>query len=151
MIYPYNEEIQNELDSICKITSSDFSGLAWIDQQDSRIRWLYASGNSNERFKRLAQKPGRGLAGLVLKLGRPIVIDAGKTGLELSRVQYDYPIMLVEHLHTAIAVPITVHDETRGVLLIGNRSERYYEENDLHLISNLIERFELLLKYHGII
>jgi nitrogen regulatory protein A len=146
MIYPYNEEIQEELDSLCKITTSDFSGLAWIDQHDSRIRWLYTSGNSNERYKRLALKPGRGLAGLVLKLGRPIIIDAGMNDLEQSRVQYDYPIMLVEHLHAAIAVPITVHDETRGVLLIGNRSERYYEENDLHLISNLIERFELLLQ-----
>jgi nitrogen regulatory protein A len=146
MIYRYNEEIQDELDSLCKITASDFSGLAWIDQHDSRIRWLYASGNSSERFKRLALKPGRGLAGLVLKLGRPIIIDAGMTDLELSHVQYDYPIMLVEHLLAAIAVPITVLDETRGVLLIGNRSERYYEENDLHLISNLIGRFELLLQ-----
>jgi nitrogen regulatory protein A len=146
MIYPYNEEIQDELDSLCKITTSDFSGLAWIDQHDSRIRWLYASGNSNERFKRLALKSGRGLAGLVLKLGRPIIVDAGMTELELSRVQYDYPIMLVEHLLAAIAVPITIHDETRGVLLIGNRSDRYYEENDLHLISNLIGRFELLLQ-----
>jgi nitrogen regulatory protein A len=146
MIYPYNEEIQDELDSLCKITTSDFSGLAWIDQQDSRIRWLYASGNSNERFKQLALKSGRGLAGLVLKLGRPIIIDAGMRDLELSRVQYNYPIMLVEHLQTAIAVPITVYDETRGVLLIGNRSERYYEENDLHLIMNLIERFTGLLQ-----
>jgi nitrogen regulatory protein A len=150
MSYPFiagnqNQEIQEELDSLCKITTSDFSGLAWIDQHDSRIRWLYVSGNSNDRYKRLALKPGRGLAGLVLKLGRPIVIDAGMTDLELSRVQYDYPIMLVEHLQAAIAVPITVLNETRGVLLIGNRTDRYYEENDLHLISNLIERFELLL------
>jgi nitrogen regulatory protein A len=146
MVYPYNEEIQDELDSLCKITSSDFSGLAWIDQQDSRIRWLYVSGNSNERFKRLALKSGRGLAGHVLKLGRPIIIDASMTELELSRVQYDFPIMLVEHLQTAIGVPITVNNETRGVLLIGNRSERYYEDHDLHLVSNLIERFERLLQ-----
>ena len=146
MIFFVNEEIQNELDSLCKITTSDFSGLAWIDQQDSRIRWLYASGNSNERYKRLALKSGRGLAGLVLKLGRPIIIDAGLTDLELSRIQYDYPIMMVENLHSAIAVPIKILDETRGVLLMGNRTERLYEENDLQLISNLIERFEMLLQ-----
>jgi nitrogen regulatory protein A len=145
MIYPYNEELQDELDSLCKITTSDFSGLAWIDQHDSRIRWLYASGNNDERFKRLALKPGRGLAGLVLKLGRPIIIDTSLADFELSRVQYDYPIMLVEHLRAAIAVPLKVHDETRGVLLIGSRSERCYEENDLQLLSNSIERFERLL------
>jgi nitrogen regulatory protein A len=146
MIYPYNEEIQDELDSLCKITTSDFSGLAWIDQHDSRIRWLYASGNSSERYKRLALKSGRGLAGLVLKLGRPIIIDAGTTVLELARIQYDYPIMLVEHLHTAIAIPICLNNETRGVLLIGNRTDRLYEENDLQLVTNLVERFEFLLQ-----
>jgi nitrogen regulatory protein A len=146
MIHPYNEEIQEELDSLCKITTSDFSGLAWIDQHDNRIRWLYVSGNSNERFKRLALKPGRGLAGLVLKLGRPIVIDTSMPDSERIRLHHDYSIMLVEDLHAAIAVPIKIQDETLGVLLIGNRSERYYEENDLHLISNMIERFEFLLQ-----
>jgi nitrogen regulatory protein A len=146
MIYPYNEEIQEELDSLCKITTSDFSGLAWIDQHDSRIRWLYTSGNSNERFKRLALKSGHGLAGLVLRLGRPITVDTSMPELERKRLQHDYSIMLVEHLHAAFAVPIQFHGETRGVLLIGNRSERFYEKNDLHLISNRIERFERLLQ-----
>ncbi|QGQ98714.1 GAF domain-containing protein [Paenibacillus psychroresistens] len=151
MIYPsmeenVDQEIQQELDSLCKITTSDFSGLAWIDLQDSRIRWLYVSGNTNERYKRLAQKLGRGLAGLVMKLGRPIIIDAVMNEKELSRLQHDYPIMLVEHLHTALAVPIKLQDETRAVLLIGNRSDRYYEDNDLHLVSNLIDRFEQLLQ-----
>jgi len=146
MIYPYNEEIQVELDSLCKLTSSDFSGLAWVDQHDSRIRWLYASGNSNERYKHLAQKPGRGLAGLVLKLGRPVIVDAGKTDIELAQLQHQYPIMLVEHLHTAIAVPLTLKDETRAVLLIGSRTERSYKENDLQLVSNQVERIEWLLQ-----
>jgi nitrogen regulatory protein A len=146
MIHPYKEEIQDELDSLCKITTSDFSGLAWIDEHDNRIRWLYVSGNSNERFKRLALKPGRGLAGLVLKLGRPIIIDTSMPDSERIRLQHDYSIMLVEDLRAAIAVPIKIQDEAQGVLLIGNRSERYYEENDLHLISNLIERFEQLLQ-----
>jgi nitrogen regulatory protein A len=147
MIFPYNIEIQNELDSLCKITTSDFSGLAWIEQHDNRIRWLYVSGNSNDRFKRLALKPGRGLAGLVLKLGRPIIIDMSTPDLERIHLQQEYSIMLVEDLHAVIAVPIKIKDEKRGVLLIGNRSERYYEENDLHMITNWIERLEMLLQH----
>ncbi|MEX2461592.1 MAG: GAF domain-containing protein [Paenibacillaceae bacterium] len=146
MMYPYNEDIQNELDALCKITSSDFSGLAWMDDQDSRIRWLYASGNSNERFKSLALKPGYGLAGLVLKLGRSVIIDLSTEVLERNRLQHDYSIMLIEHLQSAIALPITIHDEARGVLLIGNRTDRYYEENDLHIILNANRQFEYLLQ-----
>jgi nitrogen regulatory protein A len=145
MIYPYNNEIQVELDSLCKITTSDFSGLAWIDYHDNRIRWLYTSGNSNDRFKRIALKPGRGLAGFVLKLGRPIIIDMSKPDIERIRLQHEYSIMLVEDLHAVIAVPFKIQTEMRGVLLIGNRSERYYQENDLQLISNMTERFEMLL------
>ena len=135
MMYLYNEDIQNELDTLCKITSSDFSGLAWNDPHDRRIRWLYASGNSNERFKSLALKPGHGLAGLVLKLGRPLIIDSSMEILERDKLRHDYSIMLVEHLHSAMAVPIIVQDEVRGVLLIGNRSDRYYIDEDLLLIS----------------
>lgn len=140
-----NQAIQNELISLCKLTASDFSGIAWIDQHDSRIRWLYGSGNSSDRFKRLALKPGHGLAGLVLKLGRPIIIDASMQDLELARIQYNYPIMLVEKLQAALAVPLKIQNETRGVLLVGNRSERLYDEKDLPLVSEWIERFERLL------
>ncbi|MEX2462352.1 MAG: GAF domain-containing protein [Paenibacillaceae bacterium] len=146
MVYPNHEVIQNELDSLCKATTSDFSGIAWMDHHDGRIRWLYASGNRNEQFKRLALKPGRGLAGLVLKLGRPFVIDCGMEELERKRLQHDYSIMLVEQLHTAIALPIKIHDETRAVLLIGNRSDRCYEPNDIQLFSSLSARFEHLLQ-----
>jgi len=146
MVYPDNKAIQNELDSLCKMTDSDFSGLAWMDPDDSRIRWPYASGNSNERFKRLALKPGRGLAGLVLKLGRPVLIDRNMSDSERMRLHHDYSIMMVEDLHSAIAVPLKLQDEIHGVLLIGNRSERSYEDHDLHLISSTIERFELLLQ-----
>ena len=149
MIHTVNEEttnqhIQAELDLLCKNTASDFSGLAWLDTFDSRIRWLYASGNSNERFRRLAVKSSRGLAGLAIKLGRPIIIDANLTEIELARVQYDYPIMLVERLRSAIAVPIKVRDEMRSVLLIGNRSDRIYEESEINIVIKSSERFALL-------
>jgi nitrogen regulatory protein A len=144
MIYQYKEEIQYELDQLRSVTSSDFSGLAWIEHHDSRIRWLYASGNSNERYKKLALKPGRGLAGLVIKLGRNVIVDAAMQNLE--RLRQDYSIMLVEQLLSVIAVPITIRFETCGVLLIGERTERFYEKNDLYLITNLADRIALLLQ-----
>jgi nitrogen regulatory protein A len=146
MINSNNNIIQDELDSLRNQTASDFSGIAWMDQHDNRIRWFYVSGNSNERFKRLALKPGRGLAGLVLRLGRPLIIDNRLPGSERTSLQHEYSIMLVEDLLAVIAFPIKIQDETRGVLLIGDRSDRYYEENIFFLISKLLGRFERLLQ-----
>jgi nitrogen regulatory protein A len=144
MIYQYNEEIQFELDQLRSVTSSDFSGMAWIEHHDSRIRWLYASGNSNERYKKLALKPGRGLAGLVIKLGRHVIVDAAMQNLE--RLRHDYSIMLVEQLLSAIAVPITIRYETCGVLLIGDRTERLYETSDLYPIIHSADLLALLFQ-----
>jgi nitrogen regulatory protein A len=141
MISPFQEVIQFELDQLRKVTSSDFSGIAWIDERDNRIRWLYASGNLNERYKKLALKPGRGLAGMVIKLGRPLVIDAKTLEVEILRMQHDYPIMLVEQLRCFIAVPITIHIETLGVLIIGHRTERFYDKNVIVPLTNLADRF----------
>jgi nitrogen regulatory protein A len=146
MINSNNDIIQDELDSLRNQTASDFSGLAWMDQHDNRIRWFYVSGNSNERFKRLALKPGRGLAGIVLRLGRPLIIDSRLPNLERTNLQHEYSIMLVEDLLAAIAFPIKIQDETRGVLLIGDRSDRYYEENIFPLLSKWLGRFELLIQ-----
>jgi len=143
MIYEYKVEIQTELDQLSVVTSSDFSSLAWMDPHDNRIHWLYASGNSNERFLKLALKPGHGLAGLVIKLGRPIVVDAAKPDLE--RLRQEYSIMQLEQLRSSIAVPITMRYETCGVLLIGDRTERFYNENDLLIITSSAGQLSLLL------
>jgi nitrogen regulatory protein A len=140
MIAPWKKEIQPQLDQIRASTGSDFSGIAMEEQYHHRIRWLAASGNCNERYSELAIRPGRGLAGLVIKLGRPVIVDAAMPASERERLRPDYSIMLVEHLQAAIAVPLALQDEISGVLLVGSRSERLYEDHQLHLVMNAAER-----------
>lgn len=138
MIYPDKEGIQDELDLLRKMTFSDFSGMAWMELHDHRIRWIFASGNSNLRYKDLALKPGRGLAGLVIKLGRPVIIESTINNDE--RIKHEYSIMLVEQLQSAIAVPMTIRNEVRGVLLIGNRTERVYHQDVLSAVMIIADR-----------
>ncbi|WP_181909349.1 GAF domain-containing protein [Paenibacillus taihuensis] len=139
MSAPWKKEIQSQLDQIRTSTDSDWAGFAMEEQYHRRIRWLAASGNSNERYAELVIRPGRGLSGLVIKLGRPVIVDARMPASERERLRPDYSIMLVEQLQAAIGVPLTIQDEIRGVLLVGNRSERLYEDNHLHLVKHAAE------------
>lgn len=150
---PWKNEIRPHLDQIRATTDSDFAGLAMEEQYHRRIRWLAASGNRDDRYAELLIRPGRGLSGLVLKLGRPVIVDAAMPVSERERLRPDYSIMLVEQLIAAIAVPLAIQDEIRGVLLIGNRSERLYGDSQLQLVTNaakdLIPQLQQLL-YNGL-
>lgn len=141
MIFP-DKKIQYQLDQLRETTSSEFAGMAWIEHDENRIRWIYVSGNKNVRYKQFALKPGHGLAGLVIRLGRPVKIHPTLVHFEL--VKHDYPIMSVEQLQSAIAVPITIQGETKGVLLVGNRVERIYQPDDLTMLSTAADRLASL-------
>lgn len=134
------EVIQLQLDRLRAATSSDFAGLAWLEQQDNRIRWLFVSGNLGERYKKLALKPGRGLAGHVIRLGRPVIVDAAMPDEERQRLRHEYSIMPVEQLQSLLAVPVAVGDETRGALLIGNREAGSFAEVDLTVTIQTADR-----------
>lgn len=137
-------EIEAQLNSLRNITSSDFSALALIDIRKHRIQWRYASGNINDRYKQMMVRPGQGLAGLVIRLGRHMVLDAAMPDVPLKRLEH--PIMLAENLHSALAVPITIEREIHGVLLLGSRSIRTFTENEIMLTFGAAEKIALLLK-----
>lgn len=132
--------IQQQLDRLRAATSSDFAGLAWFVPQEHRIRWLLASGNLGERYRSLALKPGRGLAGHVIRLGRPVVLDAAAPEAERERLRHEYSIMMVEQLQTFLAVPVEAGGETRGALLIGSRQARRFAPSDLPAAAEAAER-----------
>ncbi|MBP1990781.1 GAF domain-containing protein [Paenibacillus eucommiae] len=145
-------EIEQELDHLRALTSSDFSAIAWRDDHDNRIRWKYVSGNQNERYHSIALKPGRGLAGLVIRLGRTIVVD--EASVHLDRLRQEYSIMLVEQLQMAVAFPMMINNETSGVLLIGNRSKGLYPQQDAALIEksiNLLNPLIHLVKFSDVL
>ncbi|MBO9605294.1 MAG: GAF domain-containing protein [Paenibacillaceae bacterium] len=132
--------IQQQLDRLRAATSSDFAGLAWFVPQEHRIRWLLASGNLGERYRNLALKPGRGLSGQVIRLGRPVVLDDSAPEAEVERLRHEYSILMVEQLHSFLAVPVAADGETRGALLIGSRQPRRFAPSDLPAATEAAER-----------
>ena len=136
--------IEVELECLRDLTTSDFSAMAFMESGEYRIRWKYASGNGNERYKQITLKPGSGLAGIVIRIGRPVMLDMNVPDAQSMR--YEYPIMLTEHLEAVVAVPF-MFDETQGVLLVGSRSMRTYSVHEIELIVSTAERLALLIKH----
>ncbi|MBL0388689.1 GAF domain-containing protein [Tumebacillus sp. ITR2] len=131
------EEIQKALDGLRLQVGVDFLALA-IAEGDGQIRWVNASGNRNDRFKRIVLRPGKGIAGRVITLGRPIVVEGivPKAGDDPR----EYPILLAEGLCCAVAVPVVCGSRVRGVLLMASRTERSFATSDVDAVLGLAER-----------
>ena len=93
------------------------------DSHCAIIKWKYASGNINNRYRMIVLRPGKGLAGLVIRTGaRKVIADVEA---ELSQNdKLGYPIVLSEVLTAMIAIPLWKNNRVYGALLLGQRKGR---------------------------
>ena len=61
----HNKSLQDNLDRLRKNEGYDFGAIAMYEHyhRSSPIKWKYVSGNTNERYKLIILRKGRGLAG----------------------------------------------------------------------------------------
>jgi nitrogen regulatory protein A len=117
-----------ELNKLRSAINSDFSAIALLDVDGFTLRWKFASGNDNERFRRMTFRPGRGLSSTVVKVGRAVSLNLAE--ITLSRQLHEYPILLTESLRSAYAVPLQDGTQVVGVLLVGDRKKRVYRPEE---------------------
>lgn len=134
-------DIEGLLSEVRRLTNTDFVGLAWSEKSD-QIRWRFASGNRNERYKRIVLRLGKGIAGQVIRTGRMMVIEEFHALEEDPR---EYPIFLSEGLESAAGVPVIIHGRVLGVLLVGNRKHTKFSSDQLELIQSFSEQLGTLL------
>ncbi|WP_264738134.1 GAF domain-containing protein [Cytobacillus firmus] len=121
----------------------DFVGLALQNTDGPDVRWHYAAGNSNEKYKRISVRYGKGIAGKVISTGRPMYVENFPENIAGKALEY--PIMLAEALKYAYAVPIYFKGIPKGVLLIGNRSGQPINENKQSTARKAARTLELKL------
>ncbi|OUN00068.1 MAG: hypothetical protein BAA02_02595 [Paenibacillaceae bacterium ZCTH02-B3] len=143
----WNGEIRRELDGFRGDTSADFVALAWISEDDHRMRWRVASGSRSERYRTLPVRPGRELAGTVYRIGRTLAWDG--TTPDLGRKRLESPIMMAEDLKAAAASPVFRGGEIQGIVLAGQRTDRVYTPDDLKALESLCERLGKLAETAG--
>lgn len=120
-------EIDQACEKVLTELECDFVGLALQNTDGPDVKWHYAAGNSNEKYKRITVRYGKGIAGKVISTGRPMYVDNFPENIAGKALEY--PIMLAEGLKHAYAVPIHFKGIPKGVLLIGNRSGQPINEN----------------------
>ena len=141
------EAIEAMLLELRTATGADLTALAWRDEAGRGIRWVSASGNRNERYKHMLLKPGRGLIGIVFRIGQPIVFDSALPEYQVMR--HEYPIILAEQLQSAVLLPVKIGQDTSGVLLLGSRSPQADTGTYMKAASALPQRIAAYMQTDG--
>ncbi|CQR56031.1 GAF domain-containing protein [Paenibacillus riograndensis] len=130
-------DYQRELDQIRQALGYDFMSLALADpaEYDYVIRWKYASGNSNSRYKRIVLQSGRGIAGIVFKTGKPFLLYSVQEQVKQDML-FSYPIINSEKLKSIGAVPLWNDARVAGVLLGGFRGDQQVNDTMLRELQN---------------
>ncbi|MBD8070575.1 GAF domain-containing protein [Bacillus sp. PS06] len=130
-----NVDILEQLNEIRLKTSSDFSAVAYLYKESLMIHWAFASGNLNERYKSMQSRPGKGVAGLVIRADRAMILDDSVPNLHVKRLED--PMMCAENLLAAVGVPVKTLGRTNGVLFVGSREQKTYTEQDIEMMNEL--------------
>ncbi|WNS73785.1 GAF domain-containing protein [Bacillus sp. DTU_2020_1000418_1_SI_GHA_SEK_038] len=137
-----SEGIAKQCEKILTAIDVDFVGLALQNKEGPDVRWHFAAGNSNEKYKRITVRYGKGIAGKVISTGSPITIKNFPE--EITGKALEYPIMLAEKLVYAFAVPLFIKSVPKGVLLVGRRSNTPIAEKEQLTVKQAAKGLESL-------
>ncbi|WP_054955326.1 GAF domain-containing protein [Paenibacillus dakarensis] len=122
---------EDYLTELRQLTESDFCAVAEYDSSARQIQWKAASGNTNEKYRYIVNRTGKGISGEVIRIGRIVQ----RTCISDEERRSTDSIMLAERLVIAAAAPIHKGDiGIEGVLLIGRRNEAKYTAADLNML-----------------
>ena len=130
--------IKQEMDRLLAHLESDFCTFGLLHTETGELVWKVAAGNLSDRYRHIANRPGKGVSGSVVKVGRGVSLHVSE--LIAKRELHEYPILLAEKLRSAYAVPVMLDDKVRGVLLVGDRVKRIYRPEDRQSVTEAGER-----------
>ncbi|MDN4071093.1 GAF domain-containing protein [Paenibacillus vini] len=127
-----SNQYQMKIDQLREQLGYDFVSLAFAQSASDGfvITWQFASGNLNNRYKRILLQSGKGIAGIVFKTGKPMLVSNVKEELSPQDLFNDYPIIISERLNSLAAIPLYQLDRVEGVLLAGFREGKTVTKNN---------------------
>jgi len=126
--------------------NSEFVALAIQNESGPDVRWHYATGNLNDKYKRITVRYGKGIAGKVISSGSPMMMFNFPHDI-LGKVT-DYPIALAEKLVSSYAVPLFFNAVPKGVLLVGKRVKYSFTEEEQEKVKESALSLEQLVREH---
>jgi nitrogen regulatory protein A len=141
-----NLDVMAVCDQLRRDVGSDFVALALQNEVGPDVRWHYASGNVNDKYKRITVRFGKGIAGKIISSGSPMMMSDFPNDI-YGKVT-DHPIMLAEKLVSCYAVPLFFNGSPKGVILIGKRVSYSFPEHEQEMVKESAETLEQLLRSH---
>ncbi|WHY01640.1 GAF domain-containing protein [Neobacillus sp. DY30] len=136
--------INDVCEELKKRINCEFVALALQNEVGPDVRWHYALGNLNEKYKRITVRFGKGIAGKIISSGSPMmVIDFPN---DIYGKVTDHPIMLAEKLVSCYAVPLFFNSLPKGVLLVGKREKYTFSEDDQEMVQDAALELEQILQ-----
>lgn len=112
-------QVNEVCEALKKRIGCEFVALALQNEVGPDVRWHYALGNLNDKYRRITVRFGKGVAGKIISSGSPMMLIDFPNDI-YGKVT-DHPIMLAEKLVSCYAVPIFFNSLPKGVLLVGKR------------------------------
>lgn len=137
------EILTMKMQSLVSKLNADFSALAFYDPINLEFRWRLAVGSLNNRYTSIVVRSGKGIAGRTLKTKREFIITNFPE--ELQDEALEFPILIIEELKSAVAVPLLLQTQMVGVLLLGQRTCRQFNTDEVECIKDA--GADMLLSY----
>ena len=140
------EAVTELCNKLMAAVNSEFVALAIQNESGPDVRWHYATGNLNDKYKRITVRYGKGIAGKVISSGSPMMMFNFPHDI-LGKVT-DYPIALAEKLVSSYAVPLFFNAVPKGVLLVGKRVKYSFTEEEQEKVKESALSLEQLVREH---
>ncbi|WP_419954162.1 GAF domain-containing protein [Neobacillus niacini] len=137
-------QVNEVCEGLKKRIGCEFVALALQNEVGPDVRWHYASGNLNDKYKRITVRFGKGIAGKIISSGSPMMLIDFPNDI-YGKVT-DHPIMLAEKLVSCYAVPIFFNSSPKGVLLVGKREKYTFSEDDQEMVQDAALELEQILQ-----
>lgn len=129
------EEYQLQIEKIREALGCDIIALALVQPAENLhvLKWQYISGNISERIKKVVLQSGKGIAGGVFKIGKPLLV-ADVNEFASRDDLFNYPILRLENLMSIGATPLWHSGRVVGVLLGGFREPHLMTPERLQML-----------------
>lgn len=121
-----------ELENIRTATGCDFVAIVLVEPAENQhvLKWKYATGSISSRLKHVTLQSGKGIAGMVFKTGKPLIVHDVADFTDREDL-FNYPILALEKLKSMGAYPLWHEGRVAGVLLGGFREAHKMTEQNL--------------------
>ncbi|WP_432353921.1 GAF domain-containing protein [Sporosarcina sp. A2] len=130
---------QRHIEGIQQAMQCDLVAIALLqsENQNFQVHWQNATGNITKRFQRTVLQSGKGVAGVVYKTGKPILVLESEVYGEKDDL-YNYPIISSEQLASFAVLPLFENNRVKGILLAGYRKSKSMSDEKYELLQSLI-------------